>query len=201
MDRGKDQGTAVYSANEGEMAHGGGGMSSDNFQTYFAQYRFDKEQNVYKFKRISREHACEWKRFVLAAGHHKKMQTPVIGKPITPREAKKAAQKLSDKLITQEQILQAVKRLEEAYKEPPDAYVLIWPPKIVELAKKQPDYEPLESYIEEIDKPYNGEVGRMPVLGRMCRIVEAGTLGREVGYVMRDDTLMYPDYLRGGKIK
>lgn len=176
-------------------------MSSDNFPPYFAQYRFDKEQNVYKFKRISREHACEWKRFVMAAAHHKKMQTPVIGKPITPREARQEAQQRSDKLITQEQILQAVKRLEEAYKEPPGSYVLIWPPKIVELAQQQQEYEPLYSYIEEIDKPYNGEVGRMRLLGRLCRIVEARMLGREVGYVMRDDTLMYPDYLRGGQIK
>lgn len=177
-------------------------MSSDNFPPYFAQYRFDKEQNVYKFKRISREHACEWKRFVMAAVHHKKMHTPVIGKLKMPREARKEAQKLSDKSITLEQIEQAVRRLEDAYSKPPkDHYVLVYPPKVVELAKRQPDYEPLGTYIEKIDKPYKGEVGRMRVLGRMCRIVEAGTLGREVFYVMRDDTLMYPNYLRGGQIK
>lgn len=146
--------------------------------------------------------AFSWERFVMAAVHHKKMHTPVIGKPIMPRETRKAAQKLSDELIKQEQILQAVRRMEEAYREPPkDHYVLVYPPKVVELAKRQPDYEPLETYIEKIDKPYNGEVGRLRVLGRMCRIVEAGTLGREVGYLMRDDTLMYPDYLRGGQIK
>ena len=156
------------------------------------EYRREMERRRKRFAR---------KRFDEAVKHHKWMHTPVIGKPIMPREARKEAQKLSDKLITLEQLEQAVRRLEEAYKEPPGAYVLIWPPKIVELAKKQPDYEPLESYIEKIDKPYNGEVGRLRVLGRLCRIVEAGTLGREVGYVMRDDTLMYPDYLRGGQIK
>jgi hypothetical protein len=177
-------------------------MSSDNFPPYFAQYRFDKEQNVYKFKRISREHACEWKRFVMAAVHHKKMQTPFIGKLKMPRETKKAVQTLSDSLITREQIEQAVRRMHEAYSKPPrDHYVLIYSPKVVEMAKQQPDFEPLETYIKKIDKPYKGEVGRMRVLGRLCRIVEAGTLGREVGYVMRDDTLMYPDYLRGGQIK
>lgn len=177
-------------------------MSSDNFPPYFEQYSFGKEQNVYKFKRISREHACEWKRFVMAAAHHKKMQTPVIGKPIMPREARKEAQKLSDELITQEQILQAVRRMEEAYRKPPkDHYVLVYPPKVVELAKQQPDYEPLESYIEKIDKPYNGEVGRLRVLGRLCRIIQSEGLGMKTAYVMRDDTLMYPDYLRGGQIK
>ena len=133
---------------------------------------------------------------------NKWMHTPVIGKPIMPREARKEAQKLSDELITQEQILQAVRRMEEAYRKPPkDHYVLVYPPKVVELAKRQPDYEPLETYIDKIDQPYKGEVGRLRVLGRLCRIVEAGTLGREVGYVMRDDTLMYPDFLRGGQIK
>lgn len=104
-------------------------------------------------------------------------------------------------MLTQEQIEQAVRRLEEAHKEPPDAYVLIWPPKIVELAKKQPDYEPLEAYIEKIDQPYKGEVGRLRVLGRLCRIIQSEGLGMNAAYVMRDDTPMYPDYLRGGQIK
>lgn len=57
-------------------------------------------------------------------------------------------------------------------KKPPDSYVLIYSPKVIEVAKMQPDFEPLQSYAHEIDKPYNGEVGRLRVLGRMCRIVE-----------------------------
>lgn len=177
-------------------------MSSDNFPPYFAQYRFDKEQNVYKFKRISREHACEWKRFVMAAVHHKKMQTPFIGKLKMPRETKKEVQKLYDSLITQEQIEQAVRKMHEAYSKPPgDHYVLIYSPKVVEMAKRQPDFEPLETYIKKIDKPYNGEVGRLPVLGRLCRIIQSEGLGMNAAYVMRDDTLRCPDYLRGGQIK
>lgn len=177
-------------------------MSSDNFPPYFAQYRFDKEQNVYKFKRISREHACEWKRFVMAAVHHKKMQTPVIGKLKMPRETKKAVQKLSDSLITQEQIEQAVRKMNDAYSKPPmDHYVLIYSPKVVAMAKQQPDFEPLHTYIRKIDKPYNGEVGRMRVLGRMCRIIQSESLGMNAVHVMRDDTIRYPDYLRGGRIE
>lgn len=69
------------------------------------------------------------------------------------------------------------------------------------MAKRQPDYVPLERYIEKIDKPYNGEVGRMPVLGRLCRIIQSEGMGMNAAYVMRDDTPMYPDYLRGGQIK
>lgn len=177
------------------------GRSSDFFRHSMAYWMLAKVQE-YKFRVEKRERKFAWLQFKNEVRHHKWMHTPVIGKPIMPREARKEVQQLSDKLITQEQILQAVRNLEDAYRKPPeDHYILVYPPKVVELAKKQPGYEPLESYIEEIDKPYNGEVGRMPVLGRMCRIVEAGTLGREVGYVMRDDTLMYPDYLRGGQIK
>ena len=177
-------------------------MSSDNFPPYFAQYRFDKEQNVYKFKRISREHACEWKRFVMAAVHHKKMQMPVIGKLKMPRETKKAVQNLTDSLITQEQIEQAVRRMHEAYSKPPgDHYVLVCTPKVGGMAKRQPDYEPLETYIKKIDKPYNGEVGRLRVLGRLCRIIQSERPGMNAAYVMREDTPMYPDYLRGGQIK
>lgn len=174
---------------------------SGNFFRHSLSYWMLAKAQTYTFMIEKREKKFAWMRFKAAVRHHKWMNTPVIGKLKMPRKTRKEAQQLSDKLITQEQILQAVKRLEEAYKEPPNAYVLIWPPKIVELAKQQPDYEPLESYIEEIDKPYKGEVGRMRLLGRLCRIVEARMLGREVGYVMRDDTLMYPDYLRGGQIK
>jgi hypothetical protein len=156
----------------------------------------------YTFMVEKREKKFAWMRFKEAVRHHKWMNTPVIGKLKMPRETKKAVQTLSDSLITREQIEQAVRRMHEAYSKPPrDHYVLIYSPKVVEMAKQQPDFEPLETYIKKIDKQYKGEVGRMRVLGRLCRIVEAGTIGREVGYVMRDDTLMYPDYLRGGQIK
>lgn len=105
-------------------------------------------------------------------------------------------------LITQEQIEKAVRKMHEAYSKPPeDHYVLVYPPKVVELAKKQPDYETLETYIDKIDKPYNGEVGRLRVLGRLCRIIQSEGLGMNAAYVMRDDTFMYPDYLRGGRIE
>ena len=109
---------------------------------------------------------------------------------------------MDDSLIMQEQIEQAVRKMHEAYSKPPeDHYVLVFSPKVAELAKKQPDYEPLETYIDKIDRPYNGEVGRMHVLGRLCRIIQSEGFGMNATYVMRDDTLMYPDYLRGGRIE
>lgn len=101
-------------------------------------------------------------------------------------------------LITQEQIKQAVRKIHEAYSKPPeDHYVLIYPPKVVAMAQRQPDFEPLETYIKKIDKPYDGEVGRMRVLGRLCRIIQSEGLGMNAAYVMRDDAIRYPDYLRG----
>ena len=109
---------------------------------------------------------------------------------------------MADSLIMQEKIEQAVRKMHEAYSKPPrDHYILICPPKVVELAKQQPKYEPLETYIEKIDKPYNGEVGRLPVLGKLCRIIQSEGLGMNAAYVMRDDTIRYPDPLRGGRIK
>lgn len=177
------------------------GRSGNFFRHSLAYWMLAKAQ-TYTFMIEKREKKFAWMRFKAAVRHHKWMNTPVIGKLKMPREARKEAQKLSDKLITLEQIEQAVRSLEEAYRKlPEDHYILVYPPKVVALAQMQPDYEPLETYIEKIDKPYKGEVGRMRVLGRLCRIVEAGTLGRDVGYVMRDDTLMYPDFLRGGQIK
>lgn len=105
-------------------------------------------------------------------------------------------------LITQEQIEQAVRKMNDAYSKPPmDHYVLIYSPKVVAIAQQQPDFEPLETYIQKIDKPYNGEVGRMHVLGRLCRIIQSEGVGMNAAYVMRDDTFMYPDYLRGGRIE
>ena len=143
-----------------------------------------------------------WELLKEAVRHHKWMNTPVIGKLKMPRETKKAVQKLSDSLITQEQIEQAVRKMNDAYSKPPmDHYVLIYSQKVVEIAMKQPDFEPLHTYIRKIDKPYNGEVGRLRVLGRLCRIIQSESLGMNAAYVMRDDTLMYPDYRRGGRIE
>lgn len=105
---------------------------------------------------------------------------------------------MAESLITQKQIEQAVRKLHEAYSKPPvDHYVLVYSPKVVAMAKMQPDYEPLETYIDKVDKPYKGEVGRLRVLGRLCRIIQSEGLGRNAAYIMRDDTIRYPDYLRG----
>lgn len=109
---------------------------------------------------------------------------------------------MAEPLITQEQIEQAVRKLHEAYSKPPlDHYVLVYSPKVVAMAKMHPDYEPLETYIDKIDKPYKGEVGRLRVLGRLCRIIQSEWPGTNAAYVMRDDTIIYPDYLKGGRIK
>lgn len=177
------------------------GRSGNFFRHSLAYWMLAKAQ-TYTFMIEKREKKFGWMRFKEAVRHHKWMNTPVIGKLKMPRETEKAVQKLSDSLITQEQIEQAVRKMHEAYSKPPeDHYVLVYPPTVVEMAKKKPDYEPLETYIDKIDKPYNGEVGRLRVLGRLCRIIQSEGLGMNAAYVMRDDTPMYPGYLRGGQIK
>lgn len=176
------------------------GRSGNFFRHSLAYWMLAKAQ-TYTFMIEKREKKFAWMRFKEAVRHHKWMNTPVIGKLKMPRETRKAVQKLSETLITQEQIEQAIRKLEEAYRKPPDSYVLIYPTKVVELAKTMPGFEPLETYIHEIDKPYNGEVGRMRVCGRLSRILEQKQLGNNAYYVMRDDVSMYPDYLRGGRIK
>ena len=185
---------------EAEVSTGNYKGRSGNFFRHSLAYWMLAKAQTYTFMIEKREKKFAWKRFKEAVRHHKWMNTPVIGKLKMPRETKKAVQKLSETLITQEQIEQAVRMMHAAMGKPPDeAYVLIWPPEVVALAKQKPEFEPLKSYVREIEKPYSGEVGRLPVCGRPCRIVQA--MGANVGYAMRDEILDGIYYPRGGEIR
>lgn len=170
------------------------GRSGNFFKHSLACWMLAKDK-TYTFMIEKREKKFAWMRFKEAVRHHAWMNRTFIGRLKHMREAR--AERLSDKLkihgkIPVEEFVKAADHLEAAYGQKQKDYVLVSHRRAVELARQQPEFVQVEHYRNEVKEVYKGEVGRLPIGGRLFRIIEAKNIEPDKSYVMKEDIFMHP---------